>query len=83
MNEEGVKVSARPILVLSCFFYISLIYLVNILFTLNFLLVVAQEIFFLYPPQRGDISFVNTFVTPRNNDLGPYVPWSHLISAKF
>ena len=23
------------------------------------------------------------FVTPRNNDLGPYVPWRHLISAKF
>ena len=38
---------------------------------------------FLYPPQRGYISFVNTFVTPRNNDLGPYVPWRHLISAKF
>ena len=26
---------------------------------------------FLYPPQRVYISFVNTFVTPRNNDLGP------------
>ena len=39
--------------------------------------------FFLYPPQRGYISFVNTFVTPTNNDLGPYVPWRHLISAKF
>ena len=38
---------------------------------------------FLYPPQRGYISFVNTFVTPRNNDLQPYVPWRHLISAKF
>ena len=38
---------------------------------------------FLYPPQRGYISFVNTFVTPRNNALGPYVPWRHLISAKF
>ena len=38
---------------------------------------------FLYPPQREHISFVNTFVTPRNNDLGPYVPWRHLISAKF
>ena len=24
---------------------------------------------FLYPPQRWYISFVNTFVTPRNNDL--------------
>ena len=24
---------------------------------------------FLYPPQRGYIDFVNTFVTPRNNDL--------------
>ena len=36
----------------------------------------------LYPPQRGYISFVNTFVTPRNNDLGPYVPWRHLISVK-
>ena len=24
---------------------------------------------FLYPPHRGYISFVNTFVTPRNNDL--------------
>ena len=31
------------------------------------------EVPFLYPPQRGYISFVNTFVTPRNNDLGPYV----------
>ena len=39
--------------------------------------------FFLYPPQRGYISFVNKFETPRNNDLGPYVPWRHLISAKF
>ena len=29
----------------------------------------------LYRPQRGYISFVNTFVTPRNNALGPYVPW--------
>ena len=29
---------------------------------------------FLYPPHRGYISFVNTFVTHRNNDLGPYVP---------
>ena len=38
---------------------------------------------FVYPPQRGYISFVNTFVTTRNNDLGPYVPWRHLISAKF
>ena len=38
---------------------------------------------FLYPPQRGYINFVNTFVTPRNNDLGPYVPWRHLINAKF
>ena len=38
---------------------------------------------FLYPPHRGYISFVNTFVTPRNNVLGPYVPWRHLISAKF
>ena len=28
----------------------------------------------LYPPHRGYISFVNTFVTHRNNDLGPYVP---------
>ena len=37
----------------------------------------------LYPPHRGYISFVNTFVTPRNKDLGPYVPWRHLISAKF
>ena len=33
------------------------------------------SITFLYPPQRGYISFVNTFVTLRNNDLGPYVPW--------
>ena len=40
-------------------------------------------LFLLYPPQRGYISFVNTFVTPRNNDLRPYVPWRHLISAKF
>ena len=38
---------------------------------------------FLYPPHRGYISFVNTFVIHRNNDLGPYVPWRHLISAKF
>ena len=30
---------------------------------------------FLYPPHRGYISFVNTFVTPRNNDLGHFVPW--------
>ena len=37
----------------------------------------------LYPPQRGYICFVNTLVTPRNNDLGHYVPWRHLISAKF
>ena len=39
------------------------------------------NVIFLYPPQR--VSFVNTFVTPRNNVLGPYVPWRHLISAKF
>ena len=38
---------------------------------------------FLYPPQRGYIRFVNTFVTPRNNDLRPYVLWRHLISKKF
>ena len=29
----------------------------------------------LYPPQRGYIKFVNTFVTPRNNNLRPYIPW--------
>ena len=29
---------------------------------------------FLYPPHRMYISFVNTFVTHRNNNLGPYVP---------
>ena len=27
----------------------------------------------LYPPRRGYISFDNTFETPRNNNLGPYV----------
>ena len=43
----------------------------------------TADILFLYSPQRGYISFVNTFVTPRNNDLEPYVPWRHLISAKF
>ena len=32
------------------------------------------KITFLYPPHRGYISFVNTFVTHRNNDLGPCVP---------
>ena len=35
---------------------------------------VVANIVFLYPPHRGYISFVNTFVTHRNNDLGPYVP---------
>ena len=40
------------------------------------------KMFAIYTPQRGYISFVNTFVTPRNNDLGPYVPWRHVISAK-
>ena len=44
---------------------------------------VNSTIIIILPPQRGYISFVNTFVTPRNNDLGPYVPWRHLISAKF
>ena len=32
------------------------------------------NVLFLNPPHRGYISFVNTFVTHRNNDLGPYVP---------
>ena len=36
---------------------------------------------FLYSPQRTYL--VNTFVTSRNNDLGSYVSWRHLISAKF
>ena len=44
---------------------------------------ILGSITFLYPPQRGYISFVNTFVTPRTNDLGPYVPWRYLLSAKF
>ena len=34
----------------------------------------ASRFSLLYPPHRGYISFVNTFVTHRNNDLGPYVP---------
>ena len=38
--------------------------------------ILNQKYLVLYPPQRGYISFVNTFVTPRNNDLGPYVPWT-------
>ena len=45
--------------------------------------ITTWSVWLLYPPQRGYISFVNTFVTPRNNDLKPYVPWRHLISAKF
>ena len=39
--------------------------------------------FFIYPPHRGCISFVNTCGTHRNIDLRPYVPWRHFISAKF
>ena len=35
---------------------------------------------FLYPPHRTYISFVNTFVTHKNKNLRPYVPWRHLIS---
>ena len=38
------------------------------------LLSIMSSIFSLYPPHRGYISFVNTFVTHRNNDLRPYVP---------
>ena len=49
----------------------------------NELLLLSYYKGLLYPPHRGYISCVNTFVTPRNNDLGPYVPWRHLISAKF
>ena len=30
-----------------------------------------HDIILLYPPQRRYISFVKTFATPRNNDLGP------------
>ena len=36
--------------------------------------IVSILFIFLYPPHRGYINFVNTFVTHRNNDLGPYVP---------
>ena len=43
----------------------------------------SREIYmFLYHPQRGYISFVNMFVTTRNNDLGPLFLVT-LISAKF
>ena len=51
------------------------------IFEITFLFLYFTTLF-LYPPQRGYISFVNTFVTPRNNDLAPYVPWRHLISTK-
>ena len=53
------------------------------LYNISNILIIIIFSYFLYPPQRGYISFVNTFVTPRNHDLGPYAPWRHLISAKF
>ena len=31
----------------------------------------SLSVLFLYPPHRGYIHFVNTYVTPRNIDLGP------------
>ena len=34
------------------------------------LIIIPTKLEFLYPPHREYISFVNTFVTPRNNDVG-------------
>ena len=61
-------------------FFTNLVILLTILIELFFENGISP---FLYPPHRGYISFVNTFVIPRNNDLEAYVPWRHLISAKF
>ena len=43
----------------------------------------VPRVFFLNPPHRGYISFVNTCGMHRNIDLRFYVPSIHLIRAKF
>ena len=86
-NVQKVKryhIRANKTYFVALLFFLFYVYkILGFIFYFIFLKFFFPALIFLYPPQRGYISFVNTFVTPRNNDLGPYVPWRHLISAKF